>query len=148
LGYLELRSDGVLLVGLGDERGAGGGGGAGESVGVVGGEPRVVVEGEARAVGGRVHGAGARADAAPPAPQGLQCRPEPPPLEEEHASPTCVAAARCANGNKSRADATWERERGIQIRAQGRREILVILGGRWESECGQQKGVRSFLEKI
>lgn len=65
MGYLELRGDGVLLVGLGDERGAGGGGGAGEGVGVVGGEPRVVVEGEARAVGGWVHGAGARADAAP-----------------------------------------------------------------------------------
>jgi hypothetical protein len=25
--------------------------------------------------------------------------------------------------------------------------ILVILGGRWESECGQQKGVRSFFGK-
>lgn len=63
--YLELRGDGVLLIGLGDECRAGGGGGAGERVRVVGGEPRVVVEGEARAVGGRVHGAGARADAVP-----------------------------------------------------------------------------------
>ena len=30
MAYLELRGDGVLLVGLGDECGAGGGGGAGE----------------------------------------------------------------------------------------------------------------------
>jgi hypothetical protein len=42
--YLELRGDGVLLVGGGDDGDAGGGGGAGEGEGVVRGEPGVVVE--------------------------------------------------------------------------------------------------------
>lgn len=49
-GNLELSGDGVLLVGGGDEGGAGGGGGACEREGVVRRQPRVVVEGEPRAL--------------------------------------------------------------------------------------------------
>ena len=47
-----------------DSLAGGGGDGAGEGEGVVRGEPGVVVEGQAGAVGGRVDGRRARADAA------------------------------------------------------------------------------------
>lgn len=48
--YLELRGDGVLLVGGGDDGDAGGGGGTDEGEGIVRGEPRVVVERKAGAL--------------------------------------------------------------------------------------------------
>jgi len=53
----------------------------------------------------------------PPAPQALQCMPEPqPPPEEEHASPTCAAAAGCASTKKKstapeKKSASWGRGR-------------------------------------
>ena len=62
----------------------------------------------------------------PPAPQALQCMPEPqPPPEEEHASPTCAAAAGCAVNSKKKSRAA---EKKSSSRGRGRAGAIDGMG--------------------